>query len=164
MPSVAGQLAHARNQARVSPSFRETGEGNIAPPTGMMRPTTPETAAEEGGRYAPREFASGPARNAGGAVPAPRGTMGAPAGIGGLAATPELSAQLNPLQKPKAVIKVIRSLVPDKWMEWFSLNSWKDPVEIGLRLSVLKIAFWVGVFGLIIIAAMATIEALNPLS
>lgn len=164
MPSTAGQLAHARNSARISPSFRETGEGNIAPPTGMMRPTNPEEAPAEGSGYEPRGFAPRTAETGSSAGPAPRGTMGAPAGIGGFAAAPEIGAQLNPLKKINAVGKIIRSLAPDQWMNWFSFDSWKDPVEIGLRLSILKIAFWVGLFGLIIIAAMAAIGAINPLS
>lgn len=154
MASVAGQLANARNRARVSPSFRETGEGNIAPPTSMMRPTKPEEAPAEGGGYEPRGFAPRTTETGGGAEPAPRGTMGASAGIGGFAAAPELGAQLNPLKKINAVGKVIRSLAPDQWMNWFSFDSWKDPIEIGLRLSVLKIAFWVALFGLIIVIVL----------
>lgn len=90
------------------------------------------------------------ARNrARGADPQPRDTMTSP---------------LNPLQKTKAVGKVIRSLVPDQWLSWFSFDSWKDPVEIGLRLSILKIVFVVALLGLVIVVAMAAADALNPLN
>lgn len=164
MPSTAGQLAHARNSARISPSFRESGEGNIAPPTGMMRPTKPETMAEEGDEYEPRAFAGGDKTTDRGATPPSRDTMIGPTGFTDSAAMPDVSTQFNPLQKPKVIAKILRSLVPDQWLTWLSLDSWKDPLEIGLRLSILKIVFWVVVVGLIIVAAMAVIEALNPFS
>lgn len=164
MPSTAGQLAHARNSARISPSFRESGEGNIAPPTGMMQGTKPEGASDDGGGYEPRAFAGGGEAADRGAAPPSRDTMMGPTGFAGASAMPDMSAQLNPLNKPKVFAKILRSLVPDQWLTWLSLDSWKDPLEIGLRLSILKISFWVVVVGLIIVAAMAAIEALNPLS
>lgn len=159
---MAGQLADARNRARVSPSFREGGEGLVAPPTGMMRSTAPEEASEEGEGYEPQGRVPRGGAGVGGAGPAPRDTMASSAGVQGMSAGGELAAQLNPLKKVKAVGKVMRSLIPDKWLSWFSFDSWKDPVEIGLRLSILKIAFWVVLLGLIIVAAFAAIEVLDP--
>ncbi|MEK7102376.1 MAG: hypothetical protein AAB579_00335 [Patescibacteria group bacterium] len=167
MPSVAGQLSDARNRARVSPSFREGGESLVAPPTGMMRTSAPEEEPEEGAGYEP----SGPVSRGGTGMSGagtsvtgapPRDTMAGPAGAQGMAGGAELGAQLNPLKKVKVVGKVMRSLIPDQWLSWFSFDSWKDPVEIGLRLSILKIVFWVVLLGLVIIVAMATIEALDP--
>lgn len=164
MPSTAGQLAHARNSARISPSFRESDEGNIAPPTGMMRGTKPEGASDESGAYKSRAFAEDGNAADRGAAPPSRDTMMGPIGFAGSTAMPDVGAQLNPLQKPKVIAKILRSLVPDQWLTWLSLDSWKDPLEIGLRLSVLKIAFWVLVVFLIIVTAMVVIDVLNPFS
>lgn len=160
---MAGQLADARNRARVSPSFREGGESLVAPPTGMMRNTTQEEAPEEGGSYTSPEYTPRTTATADGDESLSRGTMGGmPAGAAGLASMPDVSAQLNPLKKVGVVGKVIRSLIPDQWPSWFSFDSWKDPVEIGLRLSILKIVFWIVFLGLIIVAAVAAIEVLDP--
>ena len=169
MPSTAGQLADARNRARVSPSFREGGESLVAPPTGMMRTSAPEEEPKEGAGYEP----SGPVSRGGTGMSGagtsvtgtpPRDTMAGPAGVQGMSAGGELGAQLNPLKKINVVGKVIRSLIPDQWLSWFSFDSWKNPVEIALRLSILKIVFVVAMLGLVIIIAMAAAEALNPLS
>lgn len=162
MPSTAGQLADARNRARVSPSFREGGESIIAPPTGMMRNTTPDETPEEGEGYEPQGRPSRSGASVGGAEAEPRDTMAGPAGVQGTTAGGELGAQLNPLKKINVVGKVIRSLVPDQWLSWFSFDSWKDPVEIGLRLGILKIVFVVALLGLVIVVAMAAADALNP--
>jgi len=186
MPSVGAQLDNARNRAALSPSFKEGGVSIMANPTDMPQyggEDTEEEMGEEsvGGGYGYNAFAGDEAEDDtdgqfedegdtgdeedDGTAEQQRGILQA---AGAQAAASGAAKKLDPMDNLKFVTLdwwIWILFTPKGWVSYLKPDSYINPTETTIRLTILKVSFWTGlVLGiafLTIVIVRATAD-INP--
>ena len=186
MPSALAQLDGARNRASLSPSFKEGGVSIMANPTDMPGyggEDTEEEMGEEsmGSGYGYRAFAGDeenddldtPFEDAedtndeddDSAEAEQRGILQA---AGAQAAASGAAKKLDPMDNIKFVTLdwwIWILFTPKGWVSYLKPDSYINPTETTLRLTILKVTFWTvlafAALFLMIVVILATAEV-NP--